>query len=90
MDPIKIIKKLILFHCARCAKFCEKCNELAKEGKKFCLIQVYLTPTNQTKPIFEIELDGKKILREFDVVKIFKNNNEARQYSINHSIEIFE
>ena len=88
MDYVDIIKKITLFHCARGPKRCEKCRELEKEGEKFCLIRVYLKAGNIARPMTEIVYNGKKILCEYDVEKVFKNVIKAKKYAKNNGINI--
>ncbi|TFG08078.1 MAG: hypothetical protein EU539_03350 [Promethearchaeota archaeon] len=88
MDSVKIIKKMVPIHCARGPKVCEKCKALTLEGKKLCLIKVYLKPSNVTRPITEIYVGCRRIIGEFDILKIFEDNEEALKYSRNNNVDI--
>lgn len=88
INSIKIIKKVGLIHCARGPKICSKCKDLAQKEKKYCLLQVYMTSTNQTRPIIKITLDQNMICGEYDIIKEFKDYKVAENYAQKHSIRI--
>jgi len=88
MNSIELIKKMSLIHCARGTQYCKKCKQLKEKGEKFCLIRVYLNPGSIARPITEIYIDGNKIFGEYDVLKIFDNESEAKEHAKQNSIEI--
>jgi len=88
MDSVKIIKKMVPIHCARGPNVCEKCKTLKLEGKKLCLIEVFLKGGNVARPITEIYVGCRRIVGEFDILKIFDDNESALKYSRNHKIDI--
>ena len=87
MDYIKLIKKMTLIHCARGPLRCEKCRKLEEEGEKFCLIKAYLKAGKIARPMTEVVNIDKKILCEYDVEKVFKDEKEAKAYAIDNGIE---
>jgi len=87
MDSVKIIKKMPEIHCARGPELCEKCREAMKR-KSFCLIKVYLKPGNIARPMTEIYVGCRRIIGEYDVIKKFKDKEEAKRYAIKNGIDI--
>lgn len=87
MEYIKVIKKVPEIHCARGPEVCEKCRKAA-ENKSFCLLRVYLEPGKDARPITEIYIGCRKIVGEYDVVKMFETKEKAKAYAIDHGIEI--
>ncbi|TXT64004.1 MAG: hypothetical protein BAJALOKI1v1_630007 [Promethearchaeota archaeon] len=87
MESIKIIKKMPEIHCARGPKWCEKCREAIK-NIDFCLIKVYLKPGNVARPMTEVYVGCRRIYGEYDVIKRFASKKDAKQYAIDHGIDI--
>jgi hypothetical protein len=59
-----------------------------KTEKKICLLNI--CPENRGKvarPVIEVEVDGKKTFREFDVAKVFKDRAEAEAFAKKHDIK---
>lgn len=81
---------MIPFHCARPKGACKKCAVLAEEGEKYCLISFQYSTEEMARPMMTIEINGEKILCEFDLVRIFKDENEAREYAMENGIDIPE
>ena len=79
---------MVPIHCARGPRACEKCKALELEGKKLCLIKVYLKTSNITRPITEIYVGCRRIIGEFDILKTFDDNEAALKYSRNHKADI--
>ncbi len=88
-DSGHIIKKIIVPHCARGPKRCEKCKQMAKE-KKYCLLQIYFQGGKVTRPVLELEIAGKTQWYEFDLLKTFTDKNEAKLYANEHEIRIID
>lgn len=85
---MKKIVKLILFHCARGTRRCEKCKTLAAEGKKPCMIELYPRGGIMARPMMLLVVDGEELWFEYDVLKVFENESEARAYALENEIEI--
>ena len=77
MSSDYIIRRMSIPHCARGPTRCEKYKEAA-EIKKICLLQIYYEPGNIARPVIEIMKDGEPQYCEFDVEKIFEDENEAK------------
>jgi len=87
MLTMKIVK-MIPFHCAKGPRGCSKCKTLVEEGEKFCLIELFPEPIIAAWPLIELEIDGEKVNCEFKIVKIFKDDTEAKEYAIKNGIDI--
>ncbi|MEM2145061.1 MAG: hypothetical protein QW279_06855 [Candidatus Jordarchaeaceae archaeon] len=88
-ESIYVIRKMSIPHCARGPLRCEKCKEMEKE-KKICLLKVNFEAGEVTRPIIEINKNGKKCLCEYDIVKTFENENEAKEYAKRNSLNLLE
>ena len=67
---------------------CNKCKKLEEEGKKFCLIKVYLKAGKIARPMTQIIINNEKVFCEYVVEKVFIDENEAKRFAINNGIEI--
>ena len=88
MKSIKMIKKMPHIHCARGPKGCEKCKEWAQKGNDFALIEVFLEGGKVARPMTEIYVGCQRIFGEYDVLRRFDSDEEAKQYAIDHGVEI--
>ncbi|MFX0186945.1 MAG: hypothetical protein ACFE8A_04320 [Candidatus Hodarchaeota archaeon] len=88
MNFIELIKELILIHCARGPLRCDKCKKLVAKGKKFCLIKAYLKAGKIARPMTQININNEEVFCEYDVEKVFVDENKAKKYAINNGIEI--
>ena len=79
---------MVPFHCARSEGACKKCQQLAEEGEKYCLISFQSSPQEMARPIMTIEIDGEDVLFEFYLKKVFKDKNQAKEYAIRNNIEM--
>jgi hypothetical protein len=87
MASENIIRKISIPHCARGPKLCEKCAEAAR-NKKICLLEIFLEPTNVARPTIEVVKGGESNHYEFDVVKTFSSEAEAKEYAAKNKIDI--
>lgn len=82
-----IIKKTTIGHCAWGTASCKKCREAYR--RKYCLLNT--CPEGQyARRIVEVEIDGVKKYREFDIEKIFDNYESALAYSKENNILFIE
>ena len=75
-----VIRKMRLAHCKRGPSLCEKCREMDVE--KLCLLDI--CPSNMgmmQRRVIEVEYEGEMTWREFDIVKTFETEEEAREYA---------
>ena len=81
MDIFYVIKKMSPIHCARGPNRCKTCKEYAKEEKYALLDIAPNDPELMARPMIQIEIDGKKEFRVFDVVKYFDTLEAAKDYA---------
>ncbi len=82
-----IITKIRLAHCKRGPSICELCREF-DEGR-FCLLDV--DPEDRglmQRRAIEVKRGPTSEWREFDVVKIFDDQEQAERYAEAESIDI--
>ena len=77
-------------HCQRGSRGCEICKKLAQEGEKYCLIEIVGRNGMIARPMIEVEIDGEKVFCEFDLLKIFIDQKEAKEYALKNGIIIIE
>lgn len=75
-------------HCARGPKRCDTCKEFLEEGESFCLIELWPSPREVTRPMTDVVIEGEKVFADYDVLLRFENEEEAKNYSKEHNIEI--
>ncbi len=83
--PHHIIRNIPMVHCARGPETCAKCRTVA--GPRLCLLDV--APPGQgmvTRRVIECQIDGVKVWREFDIIRTFADEAEARAYAAEHGI----
>ncbi len=88
MEFIKLIKRMPYIHCARGPLRCEKCKEFENRSESFALIKVYLKQGDIARPMTEVYVGCQRIFGEYDVLKRFEDDNEAKHYAIKNGIEI--
>lgn len=82
-----IIQKITLAHCARGTQTCSKCREMYI--RKYCLLDI-CPDGYAARRVIEVEIDGEKVWREFDIIKGFENYDEAASYARSHNITLVE
>ncbi len=71
-------------HCARGPKLCNKCK-VAADNPRICLVEVFLQPGGVTRPVDQFPIDSNDKYYEYDVVRTFADEVEARRYAKAHS-----
>ena len=61
---------------------------MAEEGEKYCLVSFDISAVEMAQPMMTIEINGEDVLTEYDLLEIFKNENEAREYATENSLEM--
>lgn len=79
----KIIQKITLAHCARGIRTCPKCREVYT--RKYCLLDICVQG-NAARPVIEVEINGEKAWRAFDIIKIFETYDKAIAYARAHKV----
>lgn len=85
--PRCIIRRIRLAHCARGPERCEQCRRMNVE--KIALLDIAPPhPGEMARRVIAVEQNGQQVWREFDVVRTFESEAEARQYAAAHGIEL--
>jgi len=82
--PHHIIRKIHLAHCKRGPRVCEKCREMDVE--RICLLDV-CPPGEMQRRVIQVNVGGEEVWREFDVVRVFGSEAEARVYAGENGVE---
>ncbi len=80
-----IIRKMRLTHCKRGPLVCAKCREMNVE--KICLLDI--VPPDEglvQRRVIQVEENGEKVWREFEIVRTFDSHDQAREYARDHGI----
>ena len=87
IDPERyIIRGLRMAHCSRGPERCKLCAALTEH--KICLLDI--SPPHQgevQRPVIAITRRGKQSWREYDIVRSFAREREAREYASQHGID---
>ena len=84
-----IIRSMRLAHCKRGPSVCEKCRRMS--AKRICLLDICPPRVGEVqRRVLEVNRGGEKAWREFDVVRIFESEEEAKAYAESHAIEDVE
>ena len=78
--PCHVIRKMRLAHCKRGPAVCEKCKEMDEE--RICLLDVCPADAGlMQRRVIQLTVDGEEVWREFDIVRVFDDEEEARKYA---------
>ena len=84
-----IIRTIQIAHCKRGPQRCETCRDMNVE--RICLLDVDPPdPGMMQRRVIEVQIAGQRTWREFDVVRIFENTDEAYAYAAAHRIQDVE
>lgn len=84
--PHHIIRKIHLAHCKRGPSICEKCREMDVE--KICLLDISPPGAGELqRRVIQVNVGGEQVWREFDVVRAFESEAEARAYADENGIK---
>lgn len=87
--PHYLVCRIRLAHCARGPQRCEKCREMDREVP--ALLDIDPPRCGMAaRRVIEVEVDGSKSWREFDVVRTFETEEEARDYAAENGIAAVE
>jgi len=85
--PRHIIRVISISHCKRGPEHCAKCRAMG--GRRICLLDI--APPDQgmvQRRVIGIMIDSERVWREFDVVRVFADEAEARAWAANHKVDI--
>jgi hypothetical protein len=78
--PCLIIRRIALAHCKRGPENCEACRKMA-DGR-ICLLDICPSDLGRMqRRVIEVEVDGESVWREYDMVRAFENEAEARAFA---------
>lgn len=83
-----VIRKIRMAHCKRGPDRCEACRSLVAE--KVCLLDVCPPQGELQRRVIKLLRDGEENWYEFDIVKVFENQDDARHFAAEHDIEDIE
>jgi hypothetical protein len=73
-----VIQKIALAHCARGIRNCPKCREVYT--RKYCLLDICVQG-DMARRVIEVEINGEKVWRAFDITKTFETYDQAIAYA---------
>ena len=83
--PHPIIRTIRLAHCKLGPERCEPCRTMSEE--RICLLDVDPPGRGlQQRRVIEVEVHGERVWREYDVLRSFADEREAREYAAEHGI----
>ncbi|HEY9068808.1 MAG TPA: hypothetical protein VIV61_01055 [Candidatus Ozemobacteraceae bacterium] len=83
--PGRIIRLIPMSHCKRGPQACEKCRAMG--GPRICLLNIDLTdPGMVQRRVIELTIEGKRVWREFEIIRTFADEAEARTWAAAHGI----
>lgn len=84
-----IIRRIRLAHCKRGPAVCEKCREM--DSPKICLLDICPPhPGEMQRRVIEVKEGSESTWHEFDVVRIFGSEGEAREFAEKEGVENVE
>ena len=84
-----IIRKIRLAHCKKGPSLCAKCREM--DVDKICLLDIDPPrPGEIQRRVIQVDMEGQTVWREFDVARMFEDENEAKEYASQNGIEDVE
>ena len=84
-----VIRKIPMAHCKRGPKRCEKCREMDYE--RVCLLDTEPEDAGMVqRRVVDVTVDGETAWREFDILRVFADEEEALTYAREHGIESVE
>jgi hypothetical protein len=84
--PCYIIRKVRIAHCKRGPSVCEKCREM--DAEKICLLDICPPREGEIqRRVIQVNVGGEEAWREFDIVRMFESQEEAREYADKNGIE---
>jgi hypothetical protein len=87
--PCHVIRRMSLAHCKRGPALCEKCREMNEP--RICLLDVCPPDAgSMQRRVVELTVDGEQVWREFDIVRVFASEIEAREYAAENGVPDIE
>jgi 8-oxo-dGTP diphosphatase len=87
--PCYILRRIRMAHCKRGPALCEQCRQMDVE--RICLLDICPPHAGEVqRRVIAVRHGAEQVWREFDVVRTFESEAEARQYAVEHGIEDVE
>ena len=87
--PCYVIRRIRFAHCKRGPSRCEQCRQMNVE--QICLLDICPPhPGEFQRRVMHVMARGEPVWREYDVVRSFASEAEARQYAAAEGIEDVE
>jgi hypothetical protein len=84
-----IIRKIRIAHCKKGPSVCDKCREM--DAERICLLDICPSREGEIqRRVIQVNIGGEKVWREFDIVRAFESEEEAREYANRNAIEDVE
>ena len=84
-----IIRKIRIAHCKKGPSICDKCR--AMDAERICLLDICPPRVGEIqRRVIQVNMEGETVWREFDIVRAFESDEEAREYADHHAIEDVE
>ena len=84
--PRHTIRKTRLAHCKKGPRLCEKCREM--NADKICLLELFPPGSGlMQRRMIQVDVGGEQVWREYEVVRTFADEQEAREYAASKGIE---
>lgn len=84
-----IIRRIRLAHCKRGPSICDKCREM--DAEKICLLDICPPNVGEIqRRVIQVNVEGEAVWREFDIVRVFDSEEEAKEYAARNAIEDIE
>jgi hypothetical protein len=85
-DQQLVIRRIRLAHCKRGPEQCAECRRMSVE--RLCLLDVRPPGAGEIqRRVIQLRVDGETEWREFDVLRSFRDESEAREYASAHKIQ---
>jgi len=84
-----IIRKIRIAHCKKGPRICDQCREMDTE--RICLLDICPPRVEEIqRRVIQVSIAGEKVWREFDIVRAFESEEEAKEFSNKNGIEDIE
>lgn len=81
----RVIRRIRTAHCKRGPSICAACRDADQEV--ICLLDVCPPDAGRVqRRVIEVVVDGQAAWREYDVVRSFASEDEARRYAVEEGI----
>ncbi len=84
-----IIRRIRVAHCKRGPELCARCREM--DSEKICLMDICPpNPGQEQRRVIEVTVNGESTWHEYDVVRVFDSEQEAKEFATRERIEDIE